>query len=379
MQTVSSNFLASAQGSNTPVFTADLWKDGVLVTALPLETGSVNFDSTQNVQGSMSIVVADADGTLTPTSMGSPLSPFGGQVNIKAGFKIGTTVETVSLGWFAINQVDIEEAWTSMTDSVTGITQLVRKGSRMTVTGADLMEKIADYKFLVPTAPTEATAWAEIVTLVQGVVPTAQPTYTGFQDVSLVNTNLTYGEDRLEALKALAALMNAEPVMSPAGNLTLRPLNPAQDSTNTAPTFGWTINLTEYKKSLSRDGVFNCVVAKGKDSSSNSLIAYSILKDGPASFYGSMGPRPVFYSSDFLTTPAAVQAWADSLLATKTTQSTQVVPVKALPNPAIELGDYVSLSIQGSSTPVTCRIIGFSFPDTGEMSVNLSMPQNWIG
>lgn len=123
-------------------------------------------------------------------------------------------------------------------------------------------------------------------------------------------------------------------------------------------------------------------MAQGKDPNNVNLVAFAVKDDGPYSFYGAMGPRPEFYSSDLLTTPASLQAWANSLLATTNQQLTQTVPIKALPNPAIELGDYATLTIQGGSavgSSVTARIVGFTYYSEGEMDVTLSLPQNWIG
>jgi hypothetical protein len=378
MQTVSANFLAAVQGSNTPVFYADLWKDNNLVGTLPLEQGSnsVDFDADSDVQASCTLVVNDPDGTWSPTSIGSPLTPFGSVINVRAGFDLpGNIEETVSLGWFVVNDVEIEEAWKSYQKGTE--TVLARKGARITVTGSDLFQKIVDYKFLVPTSPTETTAWAEIQTLVDGVIGYETPSYAGFTDVTIPST-LTYGDDRMQAVKDLAAVLAAEPVLTPGGKLTLRQINPAQDATNTAPTFGWNINVTEYRKKLSRDGVYNIVVARGRNSNNVDIVAYAIQSNGPTSFYSAIGPRPIFYDTDLLTTPATIQAYADAQLATLAQRNTQQVPITALPNPAIQLGDYANLTVQGSASPVTCRVASFTYNDVGEMSVSLTMPQNWI-
>ena len=381
MQTVSANFLAAAQGSNTPVYQVDLWYGGAFVATLPTESVSVAYDANQNVQGTCSVVVLDADGLYTPASMGDPLTPFGGELNIKAGFNIRGVVETVSLGWFPIWSISVEDAWSSMQDQLTGNTALVRRGSRISVSGRDRMQKVADFKFLVPTAPNELTAWAEIAYLVKDILPTTIPSFVTTSGDIAIPTTLTYGEDRLEAVKALAAVFAAEPVMTASGALTLRKINPTQDATNTAPTFGWTVNITDYKKTLTRDGVNNIVVVRGKDSNGVSVITYAIQDSGPTSFYGAMGPRPVFYDTELVNTRQGLQDYANAQLATTASQNTQTVPIKALPNPAIELGDYVSFQTAETSTAlasVTCRIIGYTIASGNEMSVNLSMPKNWI-
>lgn len=378
MQTVSSNFLAAVQGSTKPVFYADLWRNNTLVGTLPLEQGanSVDFDANNDVQAGATLVVVDPDGTWTPTSIGSPLTPFGSVINIRAGFKLNpTTEEVVSLGWYVITDVEIEEAWKSYKAS-DGSSVLSRKGARITVSCADLMQKIADYKFLVPTAPTEGTAWAEIQTLVADVIGVEAPAWL-VTDIAIPST-LTYGDDRMQAIKDLAAVLAAEPVLTPGGKLTLRQLNPDQDSTNTAPTFGWNINVTQYKKKLTREGVYNIVVVRGRNSSNVDVVSYAIQTDGPTSFYSSIGPRPVFYDTDLLNTPSAIQAYADAQLATLAQRNTQQVPITALPNPAIQLGDYVSLTVEGAPAPVLCRIAAFTYNDVGEMGVTLTMPQNWI-
>lgn len=137
MQTVSANFLAAVKGSTKPVFYADLWKSNNFIATLPLESASVSFDQDSDVQATASLVVLDNDGSLTPTSMGSNLTPFGAVINLRAGFKLPSGVEeVVSLGWFIISTMDIEEAWQSYTRE--DVTNLVRKGSRITIELVDL-------------------------------------------------------------------------------------------------------------------------------------------------------------------------------------------------------------------------------------------------
>lgn len=373
MQTVSSNFLAAVKGSNTPIFYADLWRDSVLVTSLNVVDGSVRYDSTSNVQGTASLTVMDVDGTLTPTSMGSTFTPFGAQINIRAGFKIGQTVETVSLGWFVIWDMTIDETWKEYSTGV--VSKLVRKGTKIELSLKDLTQQIADYKFLSPTVPKKANAWLEIASLCSGIVSTQDPGYTPIT----IPKKLTYGEDRFEAIKALAAVHAAEPVLLPNGKLTLKLANETKTSANTAPAFGWNVNLTDFKKSLSRDGVYNVVVARGKDANGNNLVQYATLNDGPTRWNGPFGTRPVFYDTELINTSSALLAFATSKLNSLATQNTQNIPVTALPNPAIQLGDYADLTIQGSTNAITCRVVGFTYNAKGLMTVDLSMPTNWIG
>jgi hypothetical protein len=372
MQTVSSNFLAAVKSSNTPVFIASLYKNGVYIQDLDVASGSVSFDSTQNVQGSAKLVIADQDGRLTPKSMGDVFTPFGGtEIHIKAGFEVAGSVETVSLGWFIIWDMSIDESWSNYEKD--GSVRTIRRGASIELELRDRSQKLEDYPFLVPTEPKKTTLWNEIRSVVNNIIPLVDPGFI----TGNVPPKLIYERSRFDALKSLAASLEAEPVMTPAGNLTFRKLAPAQSEANTAPALGWDLNITQYRRGLTRDNVFNCVVAKGKNSRGTAIIEYATLDSGPTAFAGPFGIRPIFYESDTLTTAAQVKAYAQAQLIAVTAKSVQTVPMKALPNPAIELGDFVTVSVEGSILPTTGRIAGWSYNTNGDMEVDVSLPTDW--
>jgi hypothetical protein len=372
MQTVSSNFLAAVKGSNTPVFIASLYKDGTYIQDLDVSSGSVSFDSTQNVQGSASIVIADKDGNLTPKSMGDLFTPFGGtEIHIKAGFEVAGAIETVSLGWFIIWDMAINESWSNYNKD--GSVRAIRRGAEIELELRDRSQKLEDYSFLVATQPKKTTLWNEIRSVVNNIIPIVDP---GFVTGDVPN-KLIYERSRFDAVKALAAVVEAEPVMDPDGNLTFRKLAPAQNDENTAPALGWDLNITKYKRGLTRDNVFNCVVAKGKSSRGTALIEYATLQSGPTAFGGPFGIRPIFYQSDALRTSAQVRAYAQAQLVAVTSKSVQTIPMSALPNPAIELGDYVTVTVEGSILPTTGRIAGWTYNTKGDMDVDVSLPSDW--
>jgi hypothetical protein len=367
------NWSEAVTGSTKPVIQAFLWKSGKLIQELNVADASVNFDSSQDVRATAELVITDPDGTLAPTNMGSPLTPFGSRIQIIAGFDVGSDRMMVSLGWFVIWDMTIDEAWQSYKFS-DGSSSDVRKGAVMRLQLRDLMQLVVDYKFLAPATSFKADAWSEIVYLLKGVLPYSVPSwYTPTNTLTAV----TYSESRMEAIKGWAAKLNAEPIIDTYGNFTLALKNPTQTVTPTL--FAWDVNLTQYTKSLTRDGVYNIVVAKGKDTSGNNIIAYSTLKDGPTAWNGPFGPRPIIYQNDSLNNQTALQAWADSLLATAKTQNTQTIEVSCLPNPAIELGDYATLKLRGSTKTMTGRVIKFTYRARGVMDVTLALPNGWMG
>lgn len=532
MQSVSDNFLDLVKGSNTPVFTADVFYDGQLYFAkVAIEDGSASFTSDQAVRGQIDLTLVDPDNELVPTSLSSPLTPYGGYINVRAGFSYLGGEETVSLGWFDITEVEVEEAYKDYLQDDGTITR-VPAGARIRVTAVDFMQRVVDYNFLNPdvartdsytnlltngglttndltgwsgiygtngsgnmaaitkrafkggvsgnltwtanstsaaaggvsyaeqsfgmivgssysfsmvvrpnktrtmaakiniggttftgastscpanqwtrltvttgalvsplsgtltvsavqataavwakndtldfddarliqnNAPYQWTIWDEIQRLVQEVVPCSDPDF----DTPSVPVGIIYDGDRFDAINKLAKYAGCEPIMAPDGTLTLRKLIDG----DLAPDVDWQVNLTSYSKKLTRNSVYNAVVARGKDACSLSINRYAYIESGPFAFDGAMGRRPFFYESDLLNTGPAVQAIADGLLDDVMTQLNQQIDVNILPNPAIELGDFVNFkTVNGSAQ---ARVVGIKYPVRGEMTLTLALPNFW--
>lgn len=389
MQTVSSNFLAAAKASSTPVFHAYLYRDGNLLYELPLADGEVSYDLNSDVQGEASLVVMDASGTMSPTEMASDLTPFGAEINITAGFKLGNTEEVVSLGWFVIQDMEIDDSFSWYYQEKRSVDApdirriLVPRGSRFNLKLRDRTQKLVDYKFLAPERTKMWAVWDEIVRLIKNVVPVTDPGYVETE----IGVDYNYGDDRYEAIKGLAAIYAAEPVMLPNGNMTLRLIDTPKLPSNTAPDIDWKVNLTGFKKSLSREDVYNIVVARGTDTAGKDIVAYSTVTSGPTAWNGSFGPRPIFYNDTKITNRTALKAFADAKLATLAQANAQTMPVTALPNYAVEVGDYVTFVPPetdpnfGEPYEVTyfeCRIVKLKHSANGEMQAELAMPKEWM-
>lgn len=533
MQDVSSDFLKLVKGSNSPVYTADIWYDGELIHEnVRIESSSVKFDAAQGVRATVDLTLSDPDNSMVPTSQSSALAPFGGEVNIRAGFTWNGQTETVSLGWFDIQETTIQEAYKTITLQ-DGSTKRVPAGALITVSGADFMQRIIDYKFLSPdvavvnngtnlvtnsgldsnddgwsydygtngggkstrttkrafkggvsgqmlwndastnsatggvkyaqaglsagttytysvvvrsskavtmaaqivwqnsggttvststgsnvsvpankwtrltvtaTAPattTQAslnamktvasswvkgqtldfdnarliassgpdtwTVWDEIQRLVIDVVDTTDPDF----DTPEVPAGIVYDDDRFAAVLNLAKLANAEPVMTPDGQLTLKQFTDG----DLAPDIDFNVNLTSYTRKLTRDQSYNIAIAVGKDSKSITIRRAAVFDSGPLAVDGPFGRRPTFYESDLLNNVTAVQSKADDILADIATARNQEIPVTILPNPAIELNDFVNLVTE--SQTIQGRITSFTYHHMGEMEVTVSVPNFW--
>jgi hypothetical protein len=100
------------------------------------------------------------------------------------------------------------------------------------------------------------------------------------------------------------------------------------------------------KRAISRDGVYNAVVATGEAAGELPPVsgsAFDLNASSPTYYNGGFGKVPKFFSSTFLSTNAQCSASAASLLL-KATGLPYTVSLGTVPNPALEAGDVVAVS-----------------------------------
>ncbi|HEY9418126.1 MAG TPA: hypothetical protein VIQ30_25480, partial [Pseudonocardia sp.] len=113
----------------------------------------------------------------------------------------------------------------------------------------------------------------------------------------------------------------------------------------------WTIDagtngvLVEMSRALTRDGIYNVVVAHGEATDQTSPVATAVADVNPHSpvrYGGPFGPVPRFYSSPFITTVGQARTAAAALLR-KSVGLPYRVDLTAIPNPALEPYDVVKV------------------------------------
>lgn len=360
MREVSEKFLQAVQGSNQPVVTANIWRDGeVIREGLRPAGGSVEFSAAQAVEGSLhgaAFVDEDPDAV--------PIDAYGCKVNVLAGFDLQGSVETVSMGWFNITEVDTVEAWSWFPwQSEAALTNRV-----ITVEGFDSMGVVAESDFLAPRQPTAgADAWTTIADLCAGVVSVLNP---GFVAKTIPATGLVFEWSRLDAIKAIARLWDAYPIITENDQLTL-----ATDSSGASiDAFGAQINIDWWQKQSSSSGLKNGVTYSGKTADGIDLTGYATETSGLLRWGGPYGFRPARMSSDLMDTQAKVDAAAKTYLDTLIARRSSSQNVSALWNPAIELRDMPPLMLPGDA-PVTAQVDAYTLPLLGgPMSVTLRLP-----
>lgn len=347
---VSSAFLAALQGSMQYVARADVWSEGKLVKqSLDITAGSLSVSAGQAVRSQVSVTVADPDGLIRPTGDDSTLSPFGPELALYAGIRLGSQVEWCPLGRFPITQVDVDQRWRAYQRKGESSPTLVPSGT-VDVTAADRALWISEARIDPPTQPTgSGTVLSEIGRLLSGVAPWQAPS-SGVTDVS-VPASLTYSDDRMAAVQALADVVSADPVVTYDGTVTLLPR--AWGSPVWTIQGGETGVLATWKRSKQRAGTYNGYIQQGGDPTTGTpRIGRAYVTSGPLRWrYGLQLPY-LATGSGLLTTQSAVDAAAAAGLAKMIGTRTETVQVECSPNPAVTVGDVVTLQAPRGSLPV---------------------------
>lgn len=362
MREVSDQFLAAVLGSNEPVVEAHVFLGGEIKREnARIAAGQVEFDSGRDVEAHLSLTLFDDE------SEGSRLSQvihaIGMRVNVRAGFNMAGTVETVSLGWYDIYDVQSVDAW----EWFDWRDDAVKTSSVVTLEALDLMSVVATSPFLRPVQPTAGgDAWATIQDLCAGIVSTLDPGFTA----KTIPAGIVFDWDRLDAIKQVAKLWDAFPVMTPNGQLTLA----TEDSGDTIDDFGVRVNLASWKSRSNSQSLHNGVTFLGKDPTTGAdLIGTATEASGPARWGGDFGFRPVRAASELMSTQAMVDAAALTRLETEIRSRAVSQTADALWNPAVELRDKPTLVLPDQS--VDSKVLGYTLPLTGgPMSVTLRLP-----
>lgn len=369
MRTVSDMFLAAVRGSNSPVVTADVWLGGDIVRAgIGIAGGQLTFDSTRDVEGALSIVLLDdeSDGS----ALSKVIHAIGMRMNVRAGFELADSTETVSMGWFDIYDVKSVDAWQWFDWNLgeDGEPIGVKTSSVVSVEALDFMSVVANSPFLVATQPTAgADAWATIQNLCTGIVSVLDPGLPA----KTIPAGLVFEWDRLAAIKQIAALWGAvKPVMTPDNQLTLVYTSDAGD---VIADFGVKINIAAWQDSSNSADLHNGVTFLGKTPDGIELVGTATESSGLSAWGGNYGYRPLRASSDLMSTQAMVDAAAATRLETEIKSRAVTQTVDALWNPAVELRDQPKLILPDRK--VNTQVLGMTLPLTkGAMSVTLRLP-----
>lgn len=349
MRAVSEAFLRTVKGSHTMLARARVcstFQTGTSPTGteIPIVAGDVVLDGKAAIRATLDMVT-DGNG-MWPTRADSLLAPYGNEVYVERGVRYSDeTVEYVGLGYFRIQGPEQDDA----------------PNGPIRITGRDRMAGIVDARLIEPEQFDVGASLGFIMeTLVTQVYPDAQIEWDDDTDDDVITRSMVCDEDRFKFLDELVTARAKVWHFDHRGVLVIRsmpdPTTPVFEVSSGAG--GVLLNV---RRSLSRDGVYNAVVAHG-ESPDTAVPAYAVAIDNsplsPTYYYGRFGPVPRFYASQFITDDAQAADAAGAILR-KQLGLPYSLDLTAVPNPALEPFDPVSVrpgSGQGRETHVLERI-----------------------
>lgn len=336
MRPVTSAFLTTIRGSHKAVFRARVCEPGQSDSAdpdgeeVPVQGGDVQVDGTADVRSNVDLITLPA---YWPTSAQSLLTPYGPELFVERGVTIGVATEWVSLGYFRIDAVEQSEA---------------PRGT-IRVAGRDRMAGIIDGKSLAPQQFPATMRYGQVVAhLVTEVYPWAQILWDDDTENEPIGRAIICEQDRFATLDDLVRAVGKIWYWDHRGILRV---NDAPDATD--PVFD--VNggeggvLVSLRRRITREGVYNAVVASGEAADAAApvrAVAYDSDPTSPTWWNGPFGQVPRFYSSPFVTSVSQAGTAATAML-TRSTGLPYNVDFTAVPNPALEPYDPVRVLYGG--------------------------------
>jgi hypothetical protein len=301
-------------------------------TVIPVEIGSVTYDTTAKILGSATVTTSQS----WPVNSADLLAPYGNELFIERGVGYGDgSVEWVSLGYFRINSP---------------VQQSSPYGS-VALTCQDRMAGVIDGRIPYPVTFAAGTTVISVITsLITAIYPWAVIDYDASLSTATLNAAQTTTDDRYGFLDTLITSYGMIWYWDYRGYLYIHyPPNP------NSPVFtiqsGRNGTLVTMSRTLDRTGVYNGCVASGQQATSNVPPSALVVDNNPASptyWYGPFGQVPQFYSSSFLQTTAQCQQAAQSQMLLSAGISYEL-DFGFVPNPALVAYDPVQVIYLGGN------------------------------
>lgn len=329
MWPVSARWDAACRASRTMVVTAEVWSQGVPTgTTLTVTGGSIRVDEGSRVRRAGTLICSDVD--LMPDTADDLLSPTTADVLLSVGhlYTEGDS-ETVPIGMMRVQVPAMRsldgplELTVADYFSVFGATRFPQ--AWVTSAGVRVVTEITAIVHSV-------LPWVEVIDLTGSQAVTQSQVWTG-----------TLGD----AVWSLTTAMAAEAVFDPLGRLILRPV-----PDGSAPV-AWMLDtdtetacVEDASRALDLTGVYNAVYVESSDPTLASPVSAVVYQEtGPLRWQPGF-QRVRRFASPVLRTPEACQSAGLTILSRSLIYAQQIDPT-SLPNPALEGGDTVALSIDG--------------------------------
>ncbi len=347
MRPVSDLFLETIPGSHRMVSRARLCTpdqegtnpgplatDGEPLYPLAVEDGDVLLNPAAQIRSTAALSVLAP----WPATEFDQLFPNGGaDLFLERGIERGDgSREWVSLGYHRLDKVRQRRA----------------PDGPITIDASDRMATIIDARLTEPRQYSAATTVRTIIEdLVLELFPAATLVLTGFGPDEQIGADQICERERYTFLNDIAKSRGCTLYFDYAGRFVMEPV---PDYSGITPV--WTIEhgargvLIELSREISRESVFNAVVADGEqvgDAEPVHAVAYDLNPQSPTRWDGPFKQVPRYYSSSFLRTEEQALAAATAMLR-RSTGVPYVIDFNIVPNPALEPLDLVEVRYSNS-------------------------------
>lgn len=333
MRPVSNTFLSTIRGAHSAIFRARVCSPGQsgvnpTGTFINVLSGDVTFDTQADINGTLDLAT-DLTWPYYSSDLGAP---YGQEIFVERGVQYANgTQEWVGLGYFRIDRVEQETA----------------PRGQLRISGSDRMANIVDDRPLQPIVFSAGTSVGAVIDFViQDALPSAITVYDWSAYTSVLVTDHVLDDDRVKFLNEILTAYSKVGYFDYAGRFQVK-----TPPSYTNPSV-WSVNsgrngvLCAMKRTISRDGVYNAVVATGEpvgDSPPVRGIAQDLVTTSPTYWFGPFGKVPRFFSSSFLQTNDQCISAAASILS-NSTGIPYVVNLGVVPNPALEGWDVITVA-----------------------------------
>jgi len=323
---VSDEFLEGLKYSGRMLTKVNLYRGPTLIASdIAIADGSVAVDGQSNVRRTLNLSVPD------PTLL-DILDPYACDVRVWRGMLFGNgIIEWVPQGLFRVWDVKYS-----------------RPGLGIDVTGLDRGGMVDTDEFIRPdVSPGNSSVIAECERILTDAGFPGLLDETGLPDT--VGQRIVWDGTRWEALNALAASLGSSIFFDAIGTPIISPDSPGLHVWDVEA--GTTGVLVKTDVAVTREGVFNCVIAEGEHPKSNNpirTVAKDLNSESPTFWdtnpnAGGFGHAVTKVSSAVWNTQDKCDRAATRILA-RSTGKVRSVDLSSVPNPALEPGDVLAVS-----------------------------------
>lgn len=295
-----------------------------------LTGGTITTDSKSQVRRKARIDVADP--TMWTTNPGGLLSPFGSEVFVEYGI----VIPRQGVEWVPLIHGPVQDLSGGRPST-----------AAIPVSVSDRSQTVADDR-LTYTRQTSGTNtyYQDIRTLIAESVPGAQFVIETSNEriAPSIEIDQNRWSDGVEKLADAGAL---EVYADATGRFVIRDTPTVDDNPVWVVDEGDTGVLIKANWSLTRDRVYNAVLARGQRADGTPPVSALVVDDdanSPTRWGGPFGEKLRYFTSPLLTTVEACEAAGRSILA-RVKGIAATVELEILTNPALEGGDVVELRL----------------------------------